>query len=64
MKDSKTLENERAMRIHMRMEDCHLVISDIYEKLVDRDFEKVPIKIKSLMSDLRMILKCMEDDDF
>lgn len=64
MLDNKKLEIERAMRISMRMEDCHLVISDIYEKLVDREFDTVPQQIKSLISDLRMVLKSMEDDDF
>lgn len=64
MLDNKKLEIERAMRISMRMEDCHLVISDIYEKLVDREFDTVPQQIKCLISDLRMVLKSMEDDDF
>jgi hypothetical protein len=62
--DIRRLETERAMRIYMRMEDCHLIITEVYEKIVDRDFDKVPDKIKTLISDLRMILKSMEDDDF
>lgn len=62
--NKRKLETERARRIYMRMEDCHLIITEVYEKLVDRDFESVPFKVKILISDLRMILKSMEDDDF
>ncbi len=48
----------------MRMEDIHLAVTDIYEKLVDREFDTVPDKVKTIISDLKMLLKSMEDDDF
>lgn len=64
MSDKLKLERERAMRIGLRMEDCHLTINEIYEKLVDRDFEGIHDKVKVIISDLRMMLKSMEDDDF
>jgi len=64
MSDKLKLERERAMRIGLRMEDCHLAINEIYEKLVDRDFEGIHDKVKVIISDLRMVLKSMEDDDF
>lgn len=64
MSDTRKLEKERANRIGMRMEDIHLAVTDIYEKLVDREFETVPVKVKTIISDLKMLLKSMEDDDF
>jgi hypothetical protein len=64
MSDTRKLEKERANRIGMRMEDIHLAVTDIYEKLVDREFETVPVKVKTIITDLRMLLKSMEDDDF
>jgi hypothetical protein len=64
MSDTSKLEKERANRIGMRMEDIHLAVTDIYEKLVDREFDTVPAKVKTIISDLKMLLKSMEDDDF
>ena len=64
MSDTRKLEKERANRIGMRMEDIHLAVTDIYEKLVDREFETVTVKVKTIITDLRMLLKSMEDDDF
>ena len=64
MSGAKKLEIERANRISMRMDDIHVAVADIYEKLVDREFTTVPDKVKSIVSDLRMMLKSMEDDDF
>lgn len=58
------LEKERAHRIGIRMEDIHLSVTDIYEKLVDREFDDIPTKVKTIITDLRMLLKSMEDDDF
>jgi len=58
------LEKERAHRIGIRMEDIHLTVTDIYEKLVDREFDDIPTKVKTIITDLRMLLKSMEDDDF
>ena len=64
MSDTSKLEKERANRIGMRMEDIHLAVTDIYEKLIDREFDTVPTKVKTIISDLKMLLKSMEDDDF
>jgi len=64
MSDTSKLEKERANRIGMRMEDIDIAVTDIYEKLVDREFDTVPDKVKTIISDLKMLLKSMEDDDF
>jgi len=57
-------ENLRAERIVYRISEQHILLDNIYENLVDRDFVSVDIDIKTLISDLRLILKEIEEDDF
>ena len=62
----KTLngENARAERIAFRLNEQHLLIANIYENIVDRDFVPAERDIRNLIVDLRLILKSLEDDDF
>lgn len=64
MTESNDLENERAERISFMMLHHHNTLSDIYEKLVDREFNNLERQIRTLMTDLRDIIKSIEDDDF
>ena len=57
-------ENARAERIAFRLNEQHLLIANIYENLVDRDFIPAERDIRNLVVDLRLILKSLEDDDF
>lgn len=57
-------ENARAERIAFRINEQHLLIANIYENLVDRDFIPAERDIRNLIVDLRLILKSIEDDDF
>ena len=57
-------ENARAERIAFRLNEQHLLIANIYENLVDRDFIPAEKDIRNLIIDLRLILKSIEDDDF
>ena len=57
-------ENARAERIAFRLNEQHLLIANIYENLVDRDFIPAERDIRNLIVDLRLILKSLEDDDF
>ena len=57
-------ENARAERIAFRLNEQHLLIANIYENLVDRDFIPAERDIRNLIVDLRRILKSIEDDDF
>lgn len=57
-------ENARAERIAFRLNEQHLLIANIYENLVDRDFIPADRDIRNLIVDLRLILKSIEDDDF
>jgi hypothetical protein len=58
------IENARAERIAFRINEQHLLLANIYENLVDRDFVPAERDIRNLVVDLRLILKSLEDDDF
>ncbi|QGH72898.1 MAG: hypothetical protein [Podoviridae sp. ctrTa16] len=45
-------------------DDGHHLLSQIYESLVDREFEESEKKIRELMCDLRLMLKSIPDDVF
>jgi hypothetical protein len=60
----KNTENARAERIAFRINEQHLLLANIYENLVDRDFVPAERDIRNLIVDLRLILKSIEDDDF
>jgi hypothetical protein len=64
MKDQKRLDDERAFRIALRIKENHLLLSNVYENLVDREFSSVEKDAKKIILDLRLILKSIPDDDF
>ena len=57
-------ENDRAFRIAFTIEECHIALADVYEKLVDREFLLAKEEIIILILELKSILKSIEDDDF
>mgnify|MGYP006266717407 CR=1 FL=1 len=64
MESNKNPENERAFRIQLRITNCHIALSNIYENLVDREFDSVNKDAKLIISEIKFILKALEDDDF
>lgn len=64
MEENSNKENKRAERIAYRMTHNHLLLANIYESLVDREFILAEKDIKDVILDLRYILKSLEDDDF
>lgn len=64
MKPILNSENERASRISIRVNEYHILLTDIYENLVDRDFKIVKKDTQFLIAELRCILKSIEEDDF
>jgi hypothetical protein len=62
MDDNRNYENERAERIALSINDKHIVLADIYENLVDRDFDEAKKDVQNLISDLNLILKSIEHD--
>jgi len=57
-------EGKRAQRIARRIEEYHIVLTDIYEKLVDREYKPAQKDAQFLIMELRCILKSIEEDDF
>ena len=58
-------ERDRAARIDFTTEGFHASVAEIYEKLVDREYESVKEDVKSLIKDLRDIIKTIEyGEDF
>jgi len=57
-------EDERAARISLRINEYHLLLANIYENLVDRDFDTATTDIRFVIMELRFTLKSIEDDDF
>lgn len=57
-------ENARAGRIALRLSMNHVLLSNIYETLVDRDWKQAEKDLREVIFDLRMMLKSIEEDDF
>jgi hypothetical protein len=64
MDNTTKLEDKRAYRIALRVEEKHSLLASIYEKLVDREYDIAEKEIKIVILDLRLIIKSMKDDDF
>lgn len=61
---SKELELQRAKRILFNTNIIHESIDKIYESLVDREFDFAKKEILTSITELRLLLKSIEDDDF
>jgi hypothetical protein len=57
-------ENDRAFRIFFSIDSCHKTLTVVYEKLVDREFDAVKNDIRSIITELKTIIKSVDDDDF
>jgi hypothetical protein len=64
MDKNPNLENDRAYRIQLRINGCHIALTNIYENIVDRDFDTVIKEIKYITTEMRLLTKALEDDDF
>jgi hypothetical protein len=57
-------EEQRAERIARRLEEYHIVLADIYENLVDREYKSAQKDTQFLIMEFRCILKSIQEDDF
>jgi hypothetical protein len=57
-------EDKRAYRISFRINACHQSLTIVYETLVDREFSVSEKEIKQIITELRLMLKSMQNDDF
>lgn len=60
----KQEESDRAFRIAEMTDECHLLVTKIYESLVDREFVSAEKEMKLLISDIRLMIKSIPDDVF
>jgi hypothetical protein len=61
---TKGCENRRANRISLRTCESHDSVTIIYESLCDRDYAKAKIEIKRVISEMKQLLNCIDEDDF
>ena len=64
MDDNKNDDNARALRIFLMTNECHEKITDVYENLVDKDFETAKQDLMELISELYVMLKKIKYNDF
>jgi hypothetical protein len=57
-------EDKRAYRISFRINACHQSLTVIYESLVDREFSISEKEIRQVITEMKIILKSMQHDDF
>lgn len=60
MDNNRDNENARAEQIALRINEHHNISANIYENLVDRDFDEAKKDINNLIDDLNLILKLIE----
>jgi len=62
MEDTSAYDKERITHINYLMDNIHDSTTEIYEALMDRDFEVLKSQIKLLQSILKDISISVEDD--
>ena len=62
MKHLSSLELERLNYINRIMDDIHDSSNQIYEHLVDREYEELKVEINNQIKQLKQLLDSLEDD--
>tara|TARA_B100000085_G_scaffold283691_1_gene314953 strand:+ start:8303 stop:8485 length:183 start_codon:yes stop_codon:yes gene_type:complete len=58
----KSLEDKRIQNINFIMDEVHSASNNIYENLVDKDFDSLKIEVQSLIKQLKLILESVQDE--
>jgi hypothetical protein len=58
------IDNEKAYRIALRINEYHTLLASIYEHLVDMEFESADVKVRTLVMELRFLSKSIKENDF
>ena len=58
----KSLEDKRIQNINFIMDDVHTSSNNIYENLVDKDFDSLKSEVQSLIKQLKLILESVQDE--
>jgi len=62
MKHLSSLEIERLNYINRIMDDIHDSSNQIYEHLVDREYDELKVEINNQIKQLKQLLDSLEDD--
>lgn len=62
MKHLSSLELERLNFINKIMDEIHDSSNEIYEHLVDREYEELKVEINNQIKQLKSLLDSLEDD--
>ena len=62
MKNLSSLELQRLNYINKTMDEIHDSVNEIYEHLVDREYDELKVEINSLIKQLKGLLDSLEDD--
>ena len=57
-----SLEDKRIQNINFIMDEVHSASNNIYENLVDKDFDSLKIEVQSLIKQLKLILESVQDE--
>ena len=58
----KSLEDKRIQNINFIMDDVQKSSNNIYESLVDKDFDSLKAEVQSLIKQLKLILESVQDE--
>ena len=58
----KSLEDKRIQNINFIMDDVHASSNNIYENIVNKDFESLKAEVQSLIKQLKLILESVQDE--
>lgn len=64
MDPQRRKELDRAERILFSIEECQELLANLYEKLVDREYESATHDAQTLIVETKNIIKSIEEDDF
>ena len=64
MDPQRKKESDRAERILFNIEECQELLTNLYEGLVDREYDGATINAQQVIIEMKNLIKSISDDDF
>ena len=64
MDPQKRKESDRAERILFNIEECQEMLTNLYEGLVDREYDGAITNAQQVIIEMKNLIKSIADDDF
>jgi len=64
MDPQRKKESDRAERILFNIEECQELLTNLYEGLVDREYDDAIINSQQVIIEMKNLIKSIADDDF